>query len=106
MGDTVGGLYRPFCLSIPFLSGDCAMFSLEKISRIVVLLAVLLPSVAVCAQQAGHALNNGDIIKMTHDGFDEAVIVALVESNPTEFDVSIDGLNALKAANVTGKVME
>jgi hypothetical protein len=66
----------------------------------------LLISVVVSAQQAGHTLNNNDIIKMTHDGFDEAVIVALVESNPTDFDVSIDGLNALKSANVSGKVME
>ena len=84
------------------------MFSyrrLENTLRIAGFFAVLL-SIVVCAQQAGHTLNNNDIIKMTHDGFDEAVIVALVESNPTDFDVSIDGLNALKSANVSGKVME
>jgi len=78
---------------------------LEK-ARIVIFLALLLMSIVVCAQQAGHTINNNDIIKMTHDGFDEAVIVALVESNPTDFDVSIDGLNALKTANVSGRVME
>src|SRR5690348_15952111 len=85
------------------------MFSdnkLEKTLRIMCFVAVLLVGSVVCAQQAGHTLNNNDIIKMTHDGFDEAVIVALVESNPTDFDVSLDDLNALKAANVTGKVME
>jgi hypothetical protein len=79
---------------------------LGKISRIVCFVAILLMGVVVCAQQSGHTLNNDDIIKMTSGGFDEAVIVALVDSNPTDFDVSIDGLNALKAANVSGKVME
>jgi hypothetical protein len=58
------------------------------------------------AQQAGHNLNNEDVVKMTHDGFDEAVIVALVESSPSDFDVSINGLTTLKAAGVAGKVME
>jgi hypothetical protein len=76
----------------------------QTISRIFCYFLLLL-SLSV-AQQAPHPLNNDDIIKMTHDGFDEAVIVALVESNPTEFDVSINGLTSLKAANVTGKVME
>src|ERR1051325_9979196 len=110
MGDTVGGSYRPFLHeSKKSLDGTCAMFSyrrLENTLRIAGFFAVLLISVVVSAQQAGHTLNNNDIIKMTHDGFDEAVIVALVESNPTDFDVSIDGLNALKSANVSGKVME
>lgn len=67
---------------------------------------VCLLNVAAFAQQAAHPLTNDDIIKMTHDGFDEAVIIALVESNPTEFDVSLTGLTDLKAAGVTGKVME
>jgi|KBSSwiStaDraftv2_1062776.scaffolds.fasta_scaffold13556_7 hypothetical protein len=79
---------------------------LEKLSRIVCCFAVLLLSMVANAQQAGHTLNNEDIIKMTHDGFDEAVIVALIATSPTDFDVSINGLNTLKDANVTGKVME
>src|SRR5215471_15899210 len=110
MGDTVGGSYRPFCiLNATPSAGACAMIcciEIPKISRIVCCIAVLVLSITVSAQQAGHILNNDDIIKMTHDGFDEAVIVALVESNPTDFDVSIDGLNALKSSNVSGKVME
>ena len=67
---------------------------------------MLLLSMFAHAQQPRRALNNEDIIKMTHDGFDENVIVALVESNPTAFDVSIDGLTSLKTAGVSGKVME
>jgi len=75
-------------------------------SRMICFLAVFLLSAVAIAQQAAHVLNNDDVIKMTHDGFDEGVIVALIESNSTEFDVSINGLTSLKAANVTGKVME
>jgi len=78
--------------------------TLQKISQVFSVLLFLM--VYVSAQQPAHVLNNDDIIKMTHDGFDESVIVALVESNSTEFDVSLNGLNTLKAANVTGKVME
>ncbi len=74
--------------------------------KMICFLAVFLLSVVALAQQAAHVLNNDDVIKMTHDGFDEGVIVALIESNSTEFDVSINGLTSLKAANVTGKVME
>jgi hypothetical protein len=69
-------------------------------------IVILLLSMFAHAQQPRRALNNVDIIKMTHDGLDENVIVALVESNPTSFDVSIDGLTSLKTAGVSGKVME
>jgi hypothetical protein len=83
----------------------CSM-KLTRTSTVLGCLAVVLLSIATNAQQAGHILKNDDVVKMTRDGFDEAVTVALVESNPTEFDVSINGLTALKAAGFTGKVME
>jgi hypothetical protein len=51
-------------------------------------------------------LTNADIIKMTHDGFAEGVMVALIEGSGTAFDVSLNGLNALKDAGVSSKVME
>ena len=69
-------------------------------------LATVVAPGLMAQQPVAHPLHNDDIIKMTKDGFDEGVIVALIESNPTEFDVSLEGLNALKAAGVTGKVME
>jgi hypothetical protein len=80
-----------------------------KLIKSTILSCLLLTAMVTCVfaqQQARHPLHNDDIIKMTRDGFDEGVIVALIESNPTEFDVSLDGLNALKGAGVTGKVME
>ena len=77
--------------------------SLLKAPKVFCFLVVFLLGIVASAQQAGHLLNNDDVIKMTHDGFDEGVIVALIESNPTQFDVSINGLTSLKAAGVTSK---
>ena len=77
-----------------------------RLQIILLSLCVLLQGIPANGQQSTHALNNDDVIKMTHDGFDENVIVAVVESSPTAFDVSINGLTSLKSAGVTGKVME
>ena len=78
-----------------------------RFRRILSFALPLVLAFAAAGEVAKHALNNDDIIKMAHDGFDENVIVALIDSNtPEEFDVSITGLNSLKAAGVTGKVME
>ncbi len=79
---------------------------LIKFSLLVCFFTGVLLATCAVAQQPARPLNNDDIVKMTHDGFDEGVLVALIESNNTEFDVSINGLTALKAAGVTGKVME
>lgn len=66
----------------------------------------LLLGLAASGQQSRHALNNGDIIKMARARFTEEVIVALIEANDTEFDVSTAGLAALKDVGVGGKIME
>ncbi len=79
---------------------------LPKTRKKLCLLLVLLATAVASGQQAGNALHNDDVIKMTHDGFDENVIIALVESSPAAFDVSINGLTALKGAGVAGRVME
>ena len=83
------------------------MFPYSKLAEFrKVVCAVILLSIWAGAQQPAHPLKNDDIIKMIHDGFDENVIVAVVESSSTEFDVSINDLTSLKAAGVTGRVME
>ena len=82
------------------------MLPCNRLSKISAIILLLLSGYSA-AQETSHALNNDDVIKMVHDGFDESVIVALIESTqPEEFDVSLVGLNALKAAGVTGKEME
>jgi hypothetical protein len=68
--------------------------------------AACLVALAAWAQTPPQKLTNADIIKMTHDGFAEGVMVALIEGSETAFDVSLNGLNALKDAGVSSKVME
>lgn len=50
-------------------------------------------------------LTNDDIIKMTKAGLDEDVIVGTMQSNANAFDLSPDGLIALKKGGVSSKVL-
>jgi len=50
-------------------------------------------------------LTNDDIIKMTKAGLDEDVIVGTMQSNTNAFDLSPDGLIALKKGGVSSKVL-
>lgn len=67
---------------------------------------LLFLSLIALGQETKHALTNGDVIKLIKDGFTEDVVVAMIEANETAFDVSLDGLNALKDAGMSSKVME
>jgi hypothetical protein len=58
------------------------------------------------AAQTRKALTNDDVVKMTQQGFDPALIVKAVETSDTSFDVSAQGLMDLKAAGVNQAVME
>jgi len=69
-------------------------------------LVCLLGITSAAQQTTPQKLTNADIIKMTHDSFAEGVMVALIEGSETAFDVSLNGLNALKDAGVSSKVME
>jgi hypothetical protein len=74
--------------------------------KILLLIFVCICSLALCAQQTRAALTNADIIKMASSGFAETLIVTLIESSDTAFDVSVTGLTSLKEAGVSSKVME
>ena len=74
--------------------------------RILCLYFALSLGLAAFGQQAKQALTNEDITKMAKGGFTEEVIVALIQSKDTDFNVSIGGLTALKEAGISGKVME
>jgi hypothetical protein len=84
-------------------SGAQSSNLLRGVLALVVTLGLTL---AAFGQQPKHALTNEDITKMVKGGFTDEVMVALIESSDTDFDVSLDGLTALKAAGVSGKVME
>ena len=65
---------------------------------------------AVLALSAGaqskRPLTNDDIKKLIKDGFTDDVVVAMIEANDSNYDVSLDGLNALKAAGISSPVMQ
>src|ERR1700688_939248 len=56
--------------------------------------------------QTRKPLTNGDIVNMTKQGFDQALIVKAIETSQADFDVSAQALVELKTAGVTESVME
>jgi hypothetical protein len=66
-----------------------------------VVLAVLCP--VLIAQQT---MNNDSVIKLTKAGFSEDVIVTSISRSPGNYDTSVDGMIALKAAGVGNKVVQ
>jgi len=70
------------------------------------LVIALVLGVGAFAQKPKQVLTNEDITKLVKGGFTEDVIVALIDSSDSDFDVSIQGLTALKEAGVSSKVME
>lgn len=77
-----------------------------KSSILKVILAVLLVCAAAGAQQSGKALTNQDVVSMVKSILPESVILSAIKTTDTNFDVSANGLIALKKAGVTTKVME
>ena len=56
--------------------------------------------------QSKRPLTNDDIKKLVKDGFTDDVVVAMIEANDSAYDVSLDGLNSLKAAGISSPVMQ
>ena len=54
---------------------------------------------------AQQTLNNDNVINATKAGFSEDFIVATINRSPGNYDTSVDGLNALKNAGVSSKVV-
>jgi hypothetical protein len=60
-----------------------------------------------CAAQGLFAMNNSDIVKMVGAKLDESTIIAAVKTaEPDEFDVSADGLIALKQSGVSDAIIQ
>src|SRR6202030_4667852 len=81
-----------------------------KILRPLSLLLALLLALPVWPQDAAKRLTNQDIIEMTNLNLSDDVIIAKIRSatgaDASKFDTSIDGLKALKAANVSDAVIK
>lgn len=70
--------------------------------KILFALAILLTGVWSAAQQP---LNNDAIIKMVKGGLSDDLIVTTITSSPGNYDISPDGMIALKSAGVSDKVV-
>jgi hypothetical protein len=53
------------------------------------------------AQMAHQPLNNDSVITLAKAGFDEQFILQLIRSSRTNFDISVEGLVAMKKAGVS-----
>src|SRR5271167_809902 len=76
-----------------------------KLLRFLVLLALTAAGPASFAQTQ-KPLTNADIINMTGQGFDAALIVKDIQSSGTDFDTSPQALITLKNAGVDKSVLE
>ena len=56
----------------------------------------------ILAQQA---LNNDAVVKLVKAGLSDDLIVAAINSSPGSYDTSADGLNALKTAGISDKII-
>jgi len=78
----------------------------------ILMLACLLLTRPIRGQEAAKPLTNQDVISMVQLGLSDDVIIAKIHSaaglgaGPAAFDTSIDGLKALKAANVSDAVIK
>jgi hypothetical protein len=72
------------------------------------LLCTVMAAVLPCANvaQTQRPLTNADIVNMTKQGFDAALIIKAIETSETHFDVSPQALTDLKNSGVSQSVME
>jgi hypothetical protein len=77
----------------------------KKVRSMLILMATFSLAAVVAAQQAQKPLNNDGVIKMVQAGLAESVIVTAIQSSPAQYDISPDGLIALKNAGVTQNEM-
>jgi hypothetical protein len=78
--------------------------------RSIVMLLVALTASAAWPQEPAKRLTNQDVIEMASLGLSDEVIIAKIRSetgaDAVRFDTSVDGLKALKAANVSDAVIK
>ena len=66
---------------------------------------VCLLAVALASAQPQKPLTNEDVVQMVKAGFDEATTITAIDAAEPNFDTSVQGLMALKAAGVSEKVI-
>ncbi len=61
---------------------------------------------AMAAQETGKPLTNQDVIDMVKSGLQESTVVAAIQANPTNLDVSAPALIKLNKAGVSQKILD
>jgi len=77
-----------------------------KPTRFLMLLALSILAVPALFGQTQRPLTNADIVNMTTQGFDAALIVKDIQASNTDFDTSPQALINLKSAGVDKSVLE
>ena len=60
---------------------------------------------ALVSSAEDEILTNGSIVKLVKAGMSEEVVINMVKTQPTGFDVTVDGLLALKTNGVSDKII-
>jgi hypothetical protein len=94
-------------MTLPSIIARKGEIQMRTLKLMVMWIAIVFAEAAyVGAQQTGKPLSNQDVISMAKNLLPETVIISAIKTNDTDFDVSANGLIALKRAGVSPKVME
>jgi len=74
--------------------------------RLLVLLLIALTSVPSFSAANDTPLTNADVIRMIKAELDESTIVLAIKNRPSQFDISPDGLIAMKSGGATKAVLD
>jgi hypothetical protein len=83
--------------------------NIVKVKILAIILALGLVTTVVTkpeTQEGQKPLTNADIIRMVKAGFGESIILNTIQTNESQFDVSMNALFELKNAGVSEKVIE
>ena len=78
----------------------------QPVHSLIALLVLLSACIAFSQQNTPAPLTNDSIVKMVKGGLAEPTIVSAIEASDVQFDVSADGLIALKQAGISDTVIQ
>src|ERR1051325_4181752 len=73
--------------------------------RLLPIIAFSLALGTIVLGQTATTLNNASVLKLKTAGIDDATIVKAIEASPGNYDVSADGIIALKAGGATETIL-
>ena len=74
--------------------------------QLTIAVAAMFAMAGAAAQDGGEVMTNADIVALTEAGLSSAVIVVVIDTSQTDFDMSVGQLAALSRAGVDSAVIE